>query len=421
MERRKYKYRVHGANTLQVFLIELMWVFSILGDQRPLWENVLLGLEIAWVPVFFLFMRERVEKLWQFLLGNVAAVGYCFILGRNTLEQVVLVTFGCICVWTVWVERNLDRKKRNTENYSCALLVLMFPCLVYGKIVDKEWIFQLSVWIGVIFLWVYFLNLYMAKQNIYIDQNEVNAQRQSTPIKRLRQNGNRVMALFSAGSLGVLFCGTQISTGSLLDRMLDKIKQFLIWVFQFLKAEKEPYVEEGTEALVEENTSGLDAYGTIELNPFWEAFVALLGKCLLILIKVLMVVLALAFLVLVAYGIWKYFYTDPVVEGEEREQIFHEVTKKEKRKREHRERRKRTVSFFERDPGKKVRKHFKGLVKKYNQEQNIETKTARELVQTMEERKKEQLQQSEYLYQKARYSNDAVTKEEWEQYRERYR
>lgn len=53
MERRKYKYRVHGANTLQVFLIELMWVFSILGDQRPLWENVLLGLEIALVPVFF--------------------------------------------------------------------------------------------------------------------------------------------------------------------------------------------------------------------------------------------------------------------------------------------------------------------------------------------------------------------------------
>lgn len=418
MGQRKYKYRVHGANALQVFLIELMWVFSLLGDKREFSENILLGLEIAVVPIFFLFLRERVEKLWQFILGNMAAVGYCFILGKNAMEQVVLVTFGCICVWTVWMERGLDRKKRNAENYSCALLVLTLPCLIYGKFRDKDWIFQLSVWIGVIFLWIHFLNRYMAKQNIYISQSEVNAQRESTPIRQLRKNGNRVIALFSLGSLGVLFCGTQISTGSLLDRMMEKLKQFFIWVLHFFKAEPEPYVEESAGTMLEGNAGGLEEYGTIQVNPFWQAFLHMLGECILILIKVLAVVGVIAFVAFVIHEIRKYFYAGNVVEGEEREPIFREVTTKRKKKRE---RRKRTVSLFELNPGKKVRKRFKILIQKYSQGQNFEKKTARELVQSMEKKKKEQLRQSVDLYQKARYSRDAVTKEEWEQYRERFK
>ncbi len=404
---------IHFLNSIKLFLLAFFIVATISYGIEPKRGNVWYALLLLIVAIGGFCIRQWAERLWTFFLGHGILVLYCFFIGRNGKEKIIFVLYAMVDIGISFAIRKNNRVKLWPENYSIAMLFLGIPCLLYAGATNTTYIFQLFMWIGIPFLWLHFFNLYLVKQECYYMSNRLT----TGTIKRssLYREGGVILGIFSICSAGILYFATQISTHGIGERILHICYALLKWLLHFVHGEREEYTEqflELTPTPTEQPLGDMQSTGPSIIQEIGK----IIMKLLMCFLKFLSVIFVLAVLALFLYTIWKSFYEKKEDIQEEKERIFPE--KKEKTTFQKKQKRKWII--WNKSYREKIRRLFKKRVEQsWNRnygEKNV--KTSEELSQHMSSDTTTELLA---LYQKARYSQDTITKEEFDCLKEKIR
>ncbi len=406
---------IHFLNSIKLFLLAFFIVATISYGIEPKRGNVWYALLLFIVAIGGFCIRQWAERLWTFFLGHGILVLYCFFIGRNGKEKIIFVLYAMVDIGISFAIRKNNRVKLWPENYSIALLLLCIPCLIYAGVTNTTYIFHLFMWIWLPFLWLHFFNLYLVKQECYYRSNCLT----TGTIKRssLYKEGGVILGIFSICSAGILYVATQISTHGIGKRILHICYALLKWLLHFVHGEREEYTEQFLELTPTPTLTAQPLDETQSMGPsIIEEIAKVIMSVLMYFLKLLAVIFVLAVFALFFYTIWKSFYEKKEDIEEEKERIFPEKRERTTVQRKH----KRNWSIWNKGYREKIRRLFKKRVEQsWNRdygEKNV--KTAEELSQHMSADTTAELLA---LYQKARYSQDTITKEEFDCLKEKLR
>lgn len=399
-------------NQVKVFLLFYFYVvlidYSLTKNEYAVWYGLWLG-----VPFLAAFLvRQKAEKLWQYMLGQVSVCILCVFGAFESNRRILYFLCGLVLFVLSWIQMAEEKKSYQQRNTSLAVLCLAIPGGIFAYARGYLLILQVLSWIGVAFVWFHIWNMQLANRQRYLLENGLT--NGCVESRKILTEANLGIGRFLAVAAVFLVAGAQLFDGSIIERGLQAVYGVLRTILQaisrFTHSDLEEYVPDEEMAF----PSGGMEVGVGEVIREAEqenVLLEILGAIGWALLKIITVLAILAFVVLMVYTCWKVFYEKQAkVEGAAGDEI--EVIQTEKIRPEKKQRK---VRFFG-DNRQKIRWKFrKSILRGEASREQLapKGKTAKELVESAGQ--KESLLP---LYYKARYSDEAILKKDVKKYGE---
>lgn len=388
---------------LVVYFIAVSIIYGFVGE-----ENIKYKALVLVVPVLISFcVRMYGKKQWIFWLVHICNWGLCILLGTGQVEKIVYGMFGAILAIVAWIRYTSDLQKLYFENNSAGILVLAIPSLIYGYFEKVQLYFDLFALVVVIFMWLHFMNIHLANRYRYLlFQSQTVG---SMDDNKMTRESNKVMAFFSIPALVILLLGSNVRNDGMFGAFFHFIKEILRKIFGAIKSN--PEKEAVQEKIMVTPEPGLGEGVIEDKNNIFVVIIQGIAFVIAQVLKVLMVVAVVGIIFAVVYVMYlKFREKEPEVKDDS-EKISDKVeqikTEKAKRK----------FTFFL-DNNQKIRKRFKKQIIANEKEKSSKknTCTSKELTEIVEDAAKSGVKRMLPYYQKARYSGEKISREEWKEF-----
>lgn len=388
-------------NTYMIIAVASFFMTAVTKDPMDLAKMHVMLL----IPLYLYIVRSKIRNLFLFIIAHLFAVLPMLVYYYPVVNIIGMVIMGAgiiIFIGHSFAVRLADLKNETTFAgvvVACGAFAAGYIFSSVEVIQNAEIVRPYLLAASAVMLVIFFIDMHT--KNINSTLNNVN-EMLNQPAQKIRKFNNKILIYFIIGT-GIFVL---LALFFKVDRAIIGIGQLLLMVIRFLVSlipHKEPkpgetYVEEEVIENSVENMGGLPA---AEASPFWEF------------LEMIAVIAVYAFLIgLVIYGLYrfyKWFYSrqPEVVTTDEFEEtsVYMEKNEKVERKKE---------SLWERlrlSNEKKVRRIYKKRLDVPMKKQEV-IKISDAPGEILEKMPSEELAVLTRLYEKARYSQETVSKEE---------
>lgn len=387
-------------NTYLVIAI-LSYVLTVLtGDSRMILKVHLLCI----LPLYTYWVRQTVWNLFLFSALHISPFVLLFFYQMEQNMIVMLLIGAGILIFVVYsFTLRLTQVKHEITTGGvivlCGAFAAGYFCTEIPQVSMKEELRGYLIIASLMVLLVYFINLHF--KNINSTLNNVNDML-NQPAQKIQRFNQKILFYFIVGT-GIFILLALVFH---VDRGFLALGQGLLWLIRYLIRlipRGEAVLEESIflEESMPENTNEDMGFEAVDPNPFWEFMEY---------IVMVAVVIALAAVVIYAlYRFYKWFYSrKPEVittDGYEETTTYIELEERDSRKKE---------SFWSRfrlTNDKKVRRIYRKRLEAPMKTQEL-LKISDSPQEILDKMPSEGLENLTKLYEKARYSNQPITKEE---------
>ena len=269
---------------LMMFPLTIMGMFHRQSSYLPLWCALVI------LPLAFYGLREREKRSFLFAFWHLTMVAVCVLVPvGDSVARVCMVLLALFYLGMSFYNRlNKDDAKDGICHPVLPFVtgtVLMYVQGIHGNVAFKDY----YLWFTLIFYICYIVAFYLNRYLFFVSMNEKTAEK--VPEKEILGSGMGYVLLFVGGSTLLMLLSINVT---LLDRIAGTIKQFIRYLLSLLLQIYEPH-----------NDAIIDNYSSVEPGdiPFEEA--AEPWFLWEILERFLYVILAVAFLVAIAAGIYQ--------------------------------------------------------------------------------------------------------------------
>lgn len=414
--RRFAKERIVYINAIKIFLLVYFSIYVIqclIYPEEKVGGN---GLLLLVGTLFSVFCGQRADKLYKFFLGQLPVIVYCLIIGRNTWEKILFFVFSVLLILVVLGSRREGTKCWYVPNLGLGWLALLIPGIYIRGFFHINRADIVLLRICLVYFWLHYINMFFSNQLKYVGKLE---QTSKCIKKEFYKAGNKILFFFSFVSMGTLVAGSCILIEGLEGKIGKVLHRFFRWLLHFLvdmgKDGHGDEIEEESD-IVED---GKIEEVTIVTNDWLKELVEIIQQIVMNLFKVITVITVFGVIIFCCYMIWKSFYGKRAgIEIEELQEVKEKLEKKNKQ-----EKRQRRKFHFFRNNNEKVRHLFYKEIVRNKKESYVFQKgnTAWELKKAVNENKEELVEGLLPYYNKARYSGEEISSNEWEQCKKVFR
>ncbi len=394
------KLLVDYFNTYLVIAI-LSYVLTVLTQDPMMILKVHLLLIL---PIYTYFIRQKIWNLFLFIALHAASF---LILFFYNIENDIIVNLSIAVGIFIFIVYSFALRLHQAKHeitiggviVLCGAFAIGYFCTEIPQIAAGEEIRIYLMTASLIVLLVYFIDLHF--KNIDSTLNNVN-EMLNQPAQKIRKFNQKILLYFIAGTGIFIFLALIFR----LDRGIVALGQGLLWLIRYLVSlipKGEAVSEESVfqEESIPESSQEDVEFEPVGPNPFWE---------FLEFVMTIAVVIALIALTIYAlYRFYKWFYSrkPETISFDEFEEtsIFMEAKEKASKKRDF------FWSRFRLTNEKKIRRIYKKRLEIPMRKQEI-IKVSDSPKEILEKMPSEGLENLTELYEKARYSNQPITKEE---------
>lgn len=369
------------------------------------------------LPIMYLsyWIRTKVHNLWSFLLLHLCLIGGILFLPSALVVKIVLL--ACTIVFSIIsLYLRLKGPEHIKNNASPLLLIIVIPCYLICSRSNFTFLLNPIQYGLLICTLTYCTNLYLINYRSYF---LTNLEKVNVSMTRLKLLNHSLVGGFLLLSGALMLIVTKLPLSQLFHSLNTLLYRFLRWLFSHIQSEQDTEEPQVVEEFTEDTEP--PAFILQEDTPktpsaFWQT----VERIAYVTFYVIVIAVILALIVFTCYQIYKKFHTPSTNGIEKKEFISPFAAKKEKEPK----RNTSPHSFFlfasNRD---KMRKHFyHQLDPKVNHDKvtyytsgqitsSLNTSTSGLLPQSYSEADLNELHK---LYDKARYSNEPCTKQDYQ-------
>ena len=364
------------------------------------------GLKLLTIVIFVYLVRKYIKNIFVFILLHIVILTLAFVIRLDIFCTILYVVFWVIqfilsfCFW----------KRENAKPYKLmpiGFIVFFVIFGLYGQSVTKGYYYLICS------MGIFYYLLYLATQYL---QNYCHFMKNQTEIKNFPYKRiNMIQNMYLTILLGLLTVLIVVVIFLRPEQLGAVIGAFLFRVLQmfFSGLAEVPVKEEVKEVINEEQGQQLLPFGDglEDAMPKNE----MLLKIIELVFNILCIVLVIAFVVAIIYGVlvfFKNYMNKQLIDTDEVIEI-----KKEKKADIHKNEKERNSLFskFNLTNSQKIRKMYQKKMKLYQKKQIIalnEYLTPQELERMVEQQTKDSLKEMTKCYETARYGENEPTKED---------
>ena len=356
------------------------------------------------IPLYMYWIRQEVWNLFLFSVLHILPFSLLWFYQQDKdliIALIVGVGIGIFVVYS-FVLRLTETKNQITLGgliVLCGALARGYFCVQIPQVGMGETLQPYLMTVSFVALLIYFMEMHL--RNINTTLNNVN-EMLNQPAQKIRKFNQKILAYFIIGTGIFIFLALVFR----IDRGIMAIGQGLLWLIRFLIGLIPKGEYTGEESFFQENSMPDRQNDDMEFeevgpSPFWE-----------ILEQIVTVAVVIALITAIVYGLYrfyKWFYSrkpETVTTDEfEETSLYIESEHKSSRKKE---------SFWSRfrlTNEKKIRRIYRKRLEAPMKTQEV-LKVSDSPKEILEKMPSEALEDLTELYEKARYSNVPITKEE---------
>ena len=409
---KQYNIRIEIVNMIMRFMI----IFTILGlftvsisnDSAYTWKSLIL----FQAAILSFLIGKYTKHIWSYILLHLLLLTVYFFLTEDIILKVIYIIFILIYA-IIQFALDLKRIERNTSPAFFAVFLLMYFMCIY-RYPQEVLLGQFYFIFAVGFILLYVLNRHFTNFYYYINKY---IEKANVPFKQMNRSNNGFIVIFLILCYAAMMVATRLPIGSafrLIGIFLRKLLRLLLSGFTHTPVEEQ---EDPPEEIPLN-------YGPPEL-PKHSALMILISNIIFNVTKVLIVILIVA---LISYGLYMiyrmYYQRTRLVNTDEKIEVISPFEKKNIGLADTRGTRKNIFGLFGRSNNEKIRKQYKRAIQKNSSEdKKLMYYTPSELspyAVTTEKKLAEKVEKSEKektlttLYEKARYSQEECSKEDFQ-------
>ncbi len=399
------------AKILTHIIFSFTVAFSIAGAAGREREAFAYGMWMALLAACCYVMRRKMKKLALFLCGHLALVlggmVLCNAAGGSAVSGATVYLVIALVVTLFSLIVRLASQTEWLEEPGCLQLTCLGVLFFLNKYLGNS---QMAATCSIGgFLAIFLLGIWY--RNLVAADTFISSRASSTKIDemKLKRINNRLSLLYIT-VLGVILALTVLlRTDGIGETIWGWVKAFLRFLFSwidFSAEEEELYVPDGGAQI-----SQLDAF--FEESEETSALAEFLNAVLEAAALGILVAAVAAGLIYLAVQIYRHFYSESVDEDEEEQ-----VQPLTVRERLPREKRKNVFEIWEQNPAKRIRRLYKKHMRRLRQTsgKRFSYMPPQEQLRLLRGQSfsQEEIEELLRLYEKARYSDAAVTEEEAE-------
>ena len=357
------------------------------------------------LPLYLYIVRSTIRHLIPFTLAHLLAgvVMLVYYYPVMNLFGMVIIGLGTfIFIFHSFAARLVDLKNETTFGgimVTCGVFVVGYFASGVDVIQNASIMQPYLMTASAVMIVLYFIDMH--SKNINSTLNNVN-EMLNQPAQKIRKFNNKILVYFMIGTAIFVVLALIFK----VDRAIVAMGQLILMIIRFLvslipKKEPEPGDSTIEEEVIQNNNEDMGELPAAEASPFWEF------------LEIIMTVAVFVFLIcLIIYGLYrfyKWFYSRQldVVTADEFEEtsVYMEKQEKVERKKE---------TLWERlrlSNEKKVRRIYKKRLDAPMKKQEL-IKISDAPGEILEKMPSEELAALTKVYEKARYSQEPVSKEE---------
>lgn len=360
-------------------------------------------------------LRMKAEHVWTYITLHLCMIAVLILLPRTLIIKVTLLVFAVILsIVNLYYRISVPKHKK----VNASPMLLLFPVASY-MICTKFHINYLPDFIlyGLLLCSLcYCYNCYLINYRNYFSTS---IEKANVPMTQIRRICNLLMSGFLclSGLLMLILC--RLPLKQLFAKLNDLLYRFLRWLLSKVNAKPSPKLEDVPQEQVMQKDIPFSMLLKDEpkKSPIWDY----LERIVLVLLSILLVIAAIAAIIGICYSIYKKFHAQQSNGIEKKEFISPFSIKKEKVK-ESGDHSPRSFFLFSTNRDK-MRCHFYHLMKPRVNPEKVSFYTSQEMTHSLN-KETNQLLPVKYpeadltklyrLYDKARYSNEECTKQEYQ-------
>lgn len=387
-----------GMEIVTQILFWFAFFDSFLGfGNIPIQRSWLLLL-LVFLSALTTWIRKKSNRLAVFLLIHIALIIATGIFFIGVIYKPIYSVVGIVFLIFSMLLRSADGLKELEKPnivYLAALAVLYLAsvCLKSetGRI-ETYWCF-----FAILIMRIIYSNFKAVDQFVFDRKSST-----KMDVIHFKKMSRSISLIYAAGLTLLLGAVSLIRTGTVSEYLLNQLRKFLIWLFHFVP-EGDPAANAAAEEMPTQNMElGNDLPGNSDPSILSD----IIEKILVNFTKIVIVLLIVAMIWSIIVAVYRAFYQKHVSEDVE-EFIF----KEERRKKLSKVQVQDEPHIWDFDPKKRMRKLYRKKMKGFwgKKEAPPVSLTPQEQLAMQKQQEEEKIRE---LYERARYSQEEITKEE---------